>query len=72
MTQPTDQEPKKAPLGVGGWLTIVVLGVFLGLAIWFAFYGWNLTDAAPTLERSISDRPAGPTCVVRGTTGFWP
>jgi hypothetical protein len=39
-------EAKRGKLGLGGWLAIVVLGVVLGLAVWFAFYGWNLTDGA--------------------------
>jgi hypothetical protein len=30
---------------VPGWIAIIVLGGLLGAAIWFAFYGWNLTDA---------------------------
>jgi hypothetical protein len=32
-------------LGWGGWAAIVAMGVLLGASIWFAFYGWNLTDA---------------------------
>jgi hypothetical protein len=36
---------KSPALGVGGWLAITAMGVMLGLAIWFAFWGWNLTDA---------------------------
>src|SRR5215469_10396782 len=38
-------EDKRSQLGVGGWLAIAAMGVALGLAIWFAFWGWNLTDA---------------------------
>jgi TRAP-type C4-dicarboxylate transport system permease small subunit len=38
-------EPKRVPLGVGGWIAIVAMGILLGASIWFAFYGWNLTDA---------------------------
>jgi hypothetical protein len=38
-------ESKPRPLGVGGWIAIAAMGVILGLAIWFAFWGWNLTDA---------------------------
>lgn len=37
---------KHQALGVGGWIAISAMGVVLGLAIWFAFWGWNLTDAA--------------------------
>jgi len=33
-------------LGIGGWLAIVAMGAILGLSIWFAFWGWNLTDVA--------------------------
>jgi len=36
---------KQSALGVAGWLAIAAMGVALGLAIWFAFWGWNLTDA---------------------------
>lgn len=36
---------KSPALGVGGWLAITAMGIMLGLAIWFAFWGWNLTDA---------------------------
>lgn len=44
MSEPSANGPKRAPLGPGGWLAIIVLGSLLGVAIWFAFYGWNLTD----------------------------
>lgn len=36
---------KSPALGVAGWLAITAMGIMLGLAIWFAFWGWNLTDA---------------------------
>ena len=37
---------QKTPgLGVGGWMAIAALGLFLGAAVWFLFYGWNLTNA---------------------------
>lgn len=36
---------KGRPLGIGGWLAIASMGIVLGLAIWFAFWGWNLTNA---------------------------
>src|SRR6266436_4876816 len=45
MTEPSEHKPKRAPLGWGGWAAIVAMGVLLGASIWFAFYGWNLTDA---------------------------
>src|SRR5258708_800407 len=35
--------PKRPSLGVGGWIAILALGVLLGAAIWFLFYGWNLS-----------------------------
>ena len=37
--------PDRAPLGVGGWIAIAAMGAFLGAAIWFAFWGWSLTNA---------------------------
>jgi TRAP-type C4-dicarboxylate transport system permease small subunit len=45
MTKPTNPERKRVPLGVGGWIAIIAMGILLGASIWFAFYGWNLTDA---------------------------
>ena len=44
MTEPSAHGPKRKPLGLGGWLVVIVLGALLGMAIWFAFYGWNLTE----------------------------
>ena len=32
-------------MGLGGWLVVFALGVLLGASIWFAIWGWNLTDA---------------------------
>ncbi|HEY4266379.1 MAG TPA: hypothetical protein VGM72_13760 [Micropepsaceae bacterium] len=37
--------PKRSPLGAGGWIAILAMGILLGAAIWFLFYGWHLTDA---------------------------
>ena len=31
-------------LAAGGWLGIVAMGVLLGLGIWYAFWGYNLSD----------------------------
>jgi TRAP-type C4-dicarboxylate transport system permease small subunit len=45
MEKPSVHEPKRAPLGAGGWIAIFAMGVLLGAAIWFGFWGWNLTDA---------------------------
>lgn len=45
MSKLPEPESKQARLGLGGWTAIVVMGVLLGASIWFAFYGWNLTDA---------------------------
>jgi hypothetical protein len=44
MSDPSVHGPKR-PLSAGGWFIIIALGAMLGAAIWFAFYGWNLTDA---------------------------
>ena len=41
-TTPEPGKSKARPLGLSGWITIVALGGLLGLAIWFAFYAWNL------------------------------
>lgn len=45
MTEPSVHEQKKPPLGAGGWIAIAALGMVLGVAIWFSFWGWSLTDA---------------------------
>lgn len=47
---PDDSNPQSKPraIGAGGWIAIAAMGVVLGLAIWFAFWGWNLTDAVLT------------------------
>jgi len=45
MPKQSVHESKRAGLGTAGWLTIAALGMLLGAAIWFLFYGWNLTDA---------------------------
>ena len=44
MNEPSAHGPKRTPLGAGGWLAVIALGSILGASIWFAFYGWNLTD----------------------------
>jgi len=31
-------------LGLGGWLTLVVLGGLLAAAIWFAVHSWNALE----------------------------
>jgi hypothetical protein len=45
MAKPSVHESKAAPLGAGGWIAIAAMGIILGAAIWFAFWGWNLTNA---------------------------
>ena len=40
----TSVHEQKRPLGPGGWLGIVAMGVLLGLGIWYAFWGYNLSD----------------------------
>ena len=37
--------PNRAPLGVAGWIAVTAMGVILGAAIWFSFWGWSLTNA---------------------------
>jgi len=41
-------------MGPGGWLLVIVLGGILGASIWFAFYGWNLTDAVVSTNGMIA------------------
>ena len=45
MAKSSVDEQKKTGLGVAGWLAIAAMGIFLGAAVWFLFYGWNLTNA---------------------------
>ena len=45
MAKPSVHESKRPPLGAGGWIAIVAMGVILGAAIWYAFWGWNMTAA---------------------------
>jgi len=45
MPKQSVHESKRMGLGAAGWLTIAALGMVLGAAIWFMFYGWNLTNA---------------------------
>jgi len=54
MTEPSVHGPKRAPLGPAGWLAIVALGSILGASIWFAFYGWNLTDGVVSTNGFIA------------------
>jgi hypothetical protein len=51
---PSAPGPKRAPLGVGGWIAIVALVGFLGASVSIAFYGWNLTDAEVSTSGMIS------------------
>jgi TRAP-type C4-dicarboxylate transport system permease small subunit len=44
MPNPSVHGPKRPPLGAAGWIAILAMGVLLGAAIWFLFYGWNLSD----------------------------
>ena len=43
-----------ASLGVAGCLAVAAMGVVLGAAIWFMFYGWNLTDAEISTQGYIA------------------
>ena len=45
MPKSSVDEPKKTALGVGGWIAVAAMGIILGAAVWFLFYGWNLTNA---------------------------
>jgi len=45
MAKSSADEQKKAALGVGGWIAVAAMGIILGAAVWFLFYGWNLTNA---------------------------
>jgi hypothetical protein len=45
MPEPSVHEQKRRAIGAGGWIIIGILGMLLGAAVWFMFYGWNLTNA---------------------------
>jgi hypothetical protein len=53
--KPSVNGPKRRmPLGPGGWLAVIALGSILGASIWFAFYGWNLTDGQVSTQGMIA------------------
>jgi hypothetical protein len=54
MPEPSAHGPKRPRLGPGGWLAIAALGSLLGAAIWFAFYGWNLSDGQVSTHGMIA------------------
>ena len=45
MAKSSVHEQKRPPLGVGEWIAVVAMGIVLGAAVWFLFYGWNLSNA---------------------------
>jgi hypothetical protein len=51
---PSLQRPANAPLGLGGWIVVVVLLGVLFASILFAVWGWNLTDATISTGGMIS------------------
>jgi len=53
-SEPSVRGPKRPPLGVAGWLAVIALGSILGASIWFAFYGWNLTDGQVSTQGMIA------------------
>jgi len=52
--EPSVRGPKRPPLGVAGWLAVIALGSILGASIWYAFYGWNLTDGQVSTQGMIA------------------
>ena len=50
----SQQRSANAPLGLGGWITVVVLLGILFASILLAFWGWNLTDATISTSGMIS------------------
>jgi hypothetical protein len=44
MAKPSVHGSKRQP-SLAGWIAIVGSGVLLGLFIWYAFWGYNLSDA---------------------------
>ena len=45
MAKSSVEGQKKRALGIGGWIAVAAMGIVLGAAVWFLFYGWNLTNA---------------------------
>jgi hypothetical protein len=54
MAKPSVHESKSAAIGVAGWIAIAAMGIVLGAAVWFMFYGWNLTDAQISTQGYIA------------------
>ena len=54
MSKLSVHESKPARLGTAGWVAIAAMGIVLGAAIWFMFYGWNLTDAQISTQGYIA------------------
>jgi TRAP-type C4-dicarboxylate transport system permease small subunit len=46
MAKPSTPDPARAPRGFAHWCAIVAFGVLLGVAIWYATWGWNLDKEA--------------------------
>ncbi len=35
-----NDEPKRTPLGMAGWIALVALAIFLAWAVWYAVHAW--------------------------------
>ncbi|MDE1940170.1 MAG: hypothetical protein KGI68_14210 [Alphaproteobacteria bacterium] len=48
MSEPDDKPPvKSTPLGVAGWIALVVLVGFLGVSILYAIHAWTALSNVP-------------------------
>ena len=44
MNEPSVHGSRRKPLGPGGWFVAIALVAILIASVWFAYYGWNLTE----------------------------
>jgi len=54
MSEPSVHGPNRKRLGPGGWFVVIALVCILGASIWFAFYGWNLTEGEVSTNGMIA------------------
>jgi TRAP-type C4-dicarboxylate transport system permease small subunit len=54
MSEPSVHGPKRSHLGPGGWFVVIALVCILAASVWFAFYGWNLTEGEVSTNGMIA------------------
>ena len=75
MIETSARYSKRAPLGLGGWVSVAILLGVLGASIWFVFYGWNLTNAKISTAGMILLAMGVVVCILLGSglmaLAFW-